>query len=277
MTNRTRHWLYRAGTVCLAAAMTTSLPGGEPPGEESEQDRTRPSAEQSADDDRGPADVRDPDQPTPPRDRSRPGRGRAGGRGERRLGRAEHFSDQLGEEERQRVLDFLDGHFPEAAREYYLQLEQNPRLAERKVHRLMPEMLRLMRSYDQDPLELFNLRVEEFKNELGMRKIMRLYRRDGPRREELRRELRGHLEHAFDVRQSIGRMEIERLERGIARLRERLERDAKDREQIIERDLERRLAPRGPGMMRPRGPGGATAPAERPEDAPGDPDEFLGP
>ena len=202
---------------------------------------------------------------------------RAGGRDDHWRGRGEPFFDRLPEEERQRVRDFLGEHFPEAAAEYYRQLEQNPRVAERKVHRLMPEMLRLMRSLEQDPLELFNLRVEEFRTELSIRKIIRLYRHDEPRREELRQGLRDHLEHAFDVRQSIGRMEIERLERGIARLRQRLERDAEDREQIIERDLERRLAPRGPGIMRPMGPRGATAPSERPEDAPGDPREFFGP
>jgi hypothetical protein len=196
-------------------------------------------------------------------------------RGEGRHEPPRPFFDRLPEEERERVRTFLSEHFPEAAGELRRQWHANPEMAERQLQRIMPEILRLMRSYEQDSPELFALRIDEFKNELEMRKLMRMHRTvEESDREELREQLKTCVERAFDLRQQIGRMELQRLERGIADLRQRLENDAQNRDQIITRELGRRLSPMPddrPGRPHRPGPPPELGPPSAPSPPPNPP------
>ena len=154
--------------------------------------------------------------------------------------------------ERQKVRDFIDKHFPEAAKELRDRSEKNPQLGERILGSLMPEMTRLLRSYEEDPPELFNLRLESAKNEMAMRKLMREYRHAAEEdRDRIREEMRQHVARDVELREDIGRQELRRLEEGVARLRDHLADVEARRDAIIEEELELRLNPRSPG----RGPG----------------------
>ena len=170
-------------------------------------------------------------------------------------------SERWGESERQKVRDFIDKHFPEAAKELRDRLQKNPQMGERILGSLMPEMTRLLRSYEQDPPELFNLRLESAKNEMAMRKLMREHRHAADEeRDRIREAMREHVARDVQLREDIGRQELRRLEEGVARLRDHLADVEARRDVIIEEELELRLNPRPPG----RGPGRHDGPSRGP-------------
>lgn len=224
----------------------------------------------------GPEHPYQPDLPPPLNDR-RPPRDRDFHR----------FFERLPAEERDRIMDFLGEHFPEPAGDLQRLLTANPRQAYRQIDRLMPDMLRLMRARDEDSPEVFALRIDEFKNQLEIRKVMRFYHdaREDHERDEHRARLRELLERGFELRQQCNLMEIEQLERRIADARRRVERRERSRERIIDQELEHRLAPRdeqprrdegrrGPRPDRPSRPQDHR-PRPRPEPGPEPPPEPL--
>jgi hypothetical protein len=170
-------------------------------------------------------------------------------------------SERWGESERQKVRDFIDTHFPEAAKELRDRLQKNPQMGERILGSLMPEMTRLLRSYEEDPPDLFNLRLESAKNEMAMRKLMREYRHAAEAdRDRIREAMRQHVTRDVQLREDIGRQELRRLEEGVERLRRHLDDVEARRDAIIEEELELRLNPRPPG----RGPGRPDGPPRGP-------------
>jgi hypothetical protein len=217
----------------------------------------------------------------PPLDEGRPGSDRDFRR----------FFERLPTEERRRVMDFLQEHFPEPAGELELLQAANPRRAYRQLDRLMPDMVRLMQAYEEDSPEVFALRIDEFKNQLEIRKVLRFYHaaRDDRERDEQRARLRELLARGFELRQRRDLMEIEQLEQRIAEARHRVERRERARERIIDQALEQRLAPhderprrdegrRGPKSDRPsrsqdRRP--RPRPEPGPEPTPEPPEEDL--
>ncbi len=181
-------------------------------------------------------------------------------------------SERWGELERQKVRDFIDTHFPEAAQELRSRSEQNPQMGERILSTLMPEMTRLLRSYEEDPPDLFNLRLESAKNEMAMRRLMREYRHaSGEDRDRIREAMRQHVVRDVQLREEIGRQELRRLEEGVERLRARLDEMDARRDEIIEEELELRLRARPPG----RGPGHSEQPPRSPRGRWGRPDSSL--
>ena len=158
------------------------------------------------------------------------------------------------------VETFMEEHFPEQFEDLMRLHEQAPEAFSRKVNRLLPKMLRLMRFEHEDP-RTFPSRVEEVRITT---RIMALARRiavdqDAAGDADLPDRLRQLLERRFDLRQKIHRNEVKRLERRLARARERLDRSAADKEEIITRELEEMLA-RQHEPQRPRPPRERPAP-----------------
>ncbi|MBN1512162.1 MAG: hypothetical protein JXB13_09120 [Phycisphaerae bacterium] len=222
-----------------------------------------------------------PDMDRPPK---APGPGFGRRMHDRRSGPDRKPSERWGELERQKVRNFIDKHFPEAAKELRDRSEKNPQLGERILGSLMPEMTRLLRSYEEDPPELFNLRLESAKNEMAMRKLMREYRHAAEEdRDRIRGKMRNHVARDVELREDIGRQELRRLEEGVERLRGYLDDLEEKRDAIIEQELENRLKfrppGRGPGRPddAPRGPRGRRDRPEPPTSQPSDPsDESPG-
>ena len=158
------------------------------------------------------------------------------------------------------VETFMEEHFPEQFEDLMGLYERAPEAFSRKVNRLLPKMLRLMRLEHEDP-RTFPLRVDEVRITT---RIMALARRiavdqDAEGDADLPDRLRQLLERRFDLRQKIHRNEVKRLERRLARAQERLDRSAADKEEIITRELEEMLA-RQHEPRRPRPPRERSAP-----------------
>ena len=83
------------------------------------------------------------------------------------------FFDRLPEEERERVSEFLREHFPDETRQLRLIKKSHPDRFDAFLDALMPEMLRLMRSRDRDPEDVFAVRVQMHKNEFKVRRALR--------------------------------------------------------------------------------------------------------
>ena len=183
-----------------------------------------------------------------------PGRGRFGERHRR------PSYENLPENVKLDVETFMEEHFPEQFEDLMRLHEQAPEAFSRKVNRLLPKMLRLMRFEHEDP-RTFPSRVVEVRITT---RIMALARRiavdqDAEGDADLPNRLRQLLERRFDLRQKIHRNEVKRLERRLARARERLDRSAADKEEIITRELEEMLA-RQHEPRRPRPPRERPAP-----------------
>ncbi|MFH0983862.1 MAG: hypothetical protein V2A79_20300 [Planctomycetota bacterium] len=175
--------------------------------------------------------------------------------------------ESLPEEEKLRLEDFMRRHFPERFEELGRQDEETPEAFIRQVDRLLPQMLRLMRLEQESP-ETFPLVVEEFRISMEIRALAsHVSRERGGKRDENRvRELRRLLMRRFDLRQQIHRIEVRRLEDRLAQARERLDRHAAEKEELINRELEETLAPPRAGPKKDRPP--QERPAEPPGEAP---------
>ena len=162
--------------------------------------------------------------------------------------------ENLPDEAKLDLEEFMEEYFPEQFEDLMRLQERVPEAFSRKVNRLLPQMLRLMRLERDDP-RAFPLRVQEVRIST---RILALARRiaDDPDEDpdaDVVNRLRQLLEQRFDLRQKIHRNEAKRLERRLAKARERLDRTAADKKQIIARELEEMLARRHE-PRRPRPP-----------------------
>ncbi|MCK4659497.1 MAG: hypothetical protein KAV82_08245 [Phycisphaerae bacterium] len=159
----------------------------------------------------------------------------------------------LPEDLKLRFEEFLQKHFPDEFKELCRLDEVAPEKFLRKVDRMLPQMLRLMRMEHEDP-ETFSLRVEEVRICSQIRALARHIRRDRheERDETLVAELRRLLERRFDARQEMHGIEIARLERRLADARQQLNKLAADKDKIVADELEETLASERPGPQKRR-------------------------
>ncbi len=159
--------------------------------------------------------------------------------------------ESMPEEVRLQLEDFMRKHFPELFEELQRLDPEAPEVFLRKVNRLLPQMLQLMRLEHEDP-ETFRLRIEEVRISTQIRALARPIRRgrNADRKEALVAELRQFLERRFDLRLEMHRIEVERLEHRLAEAREHIDRLAADKDQIIAEELEDTLTPQRWGRDR---------------------------
>jgi hypothetical protein len=167
--------------------------------------------------------------------------------------------DRMSEEEKDELEAFLKKHFPERFEELSRLDETAPRIFNRAINQMLPQLLRLMHMEEDDPEE-FPIRLEEVKLSFEVRGAMRRLRlASGPEeRARLLPEVRGMLARKFDLRQRMHRAEIQKLEGRLAEAKAGLERREADKEKIIDRELEDvssgRMPPDGSPGDRPDGP-----------------------
>lgn len=158
---------------------------------------------------------------------------------------------RLNDEERQKVLDFVEQRFPLLHEEIQnLQEAQPDRFAE-KMGRLADDMRKLMDLLKFDP-EKADLLIRARNLDMQIRQTTMRYRRasDDETKETLRTELREYMEEAFDLRIQHREMEVRELEARIEDLHSRVEQAKQNRDALIDRALEQRLEGRSFRDMR---------------------------
>ncbi len=168
-----------------------------------------------------------------------PGMGR-GFQGEGRPPRG--WLHRLPDEERQRLMHFIEEHFPML----YLDIERRqggePGDGPGRLRRAIPEMLRLMDMMETDP-QRGTLMIQERRIAMEIRHVMRQYRstREEENRARLRVRLRELCTQAFDVRHQRRELEIQELEIRLNELKQRHVQTDEMRDELIDQAVKDRL------------------------------------
>ena len=191
------------------------------------------------------------------------------GRDGRRGGRPRHDGyhaprplwSRMSPEDRDSVLDFMETHFPKMGEELERVRTQSPERYERRMRRITREMMELMEVLEENP-ERGALALEQRQLHVQIRMLSRKYHRttDPQVAGQIRNEMRKAIGEAFDIRHQLRGMTMEELESQLVELRQRHERAPNKRDEIITRELERRLrsrdehTPHGKPHAEPRPP-----------------------
>ena len=147
----------------------------------------------------------------------------------------------ISEEEFERAMQVLKDINPEAAERLEQLWERSPQRAQGMLHRFGPRIYELLRLKESDP-ELYKWSVKDMKIGLACDKLARQYREatkagDKDRIKEIRTQIADQVEEHFEVRQKMGEVKLERLERRLAEARKRLEKRAATRDDLIEKRI----------------------------------------
>ena len=151
--------------------------------------------------------------------------------------------NRISDEERVRVRDFLAEHFPVLSTELRELERRNPRLFQRRLRQIVPRIVRLMQEMEKDE-ELGLLGIEEEQLEFEIRLKVRAFldANDEDVQRDLRTGIEGLIARQFDIRQQRSERMIQKLEHRLDHLKRQAERRAANREKLISRDVELRLA-----------------------------------
>jgi hypothetical protein len=160
-------------------------------------------------------------------------------RPEGRRGDRRPFFNEMRGERLERVLGFLEEHFPER-HEQLLQLqESDPDGFSRRLRRMMPRIMRMIEAVERSPdVGKMTVEVEQLAFEIHNRVEQYFDAIGSERQETLRREIHKLAARQFDIRQELREIEITRMERRLDAVRAQLRRNEEHREERIERVLE---------------------------------------
>jgi len=194
-----------------------------------------PPASRAADPEPAPPGATGPRTESPGRFEDRPPSGpRERGRRHRRP-----LFEHLSQDVRLEVLDFLEEHVAELHQELVDLQYEDPNGFIRKMNRLLPQVLQLMRLEQDDP-KVFPHRVKEVRISMQIRTLARRVRARGAQEHDEKQvgQLRKMLAKRFDLRQKIHRIEVQRLERRLAEAKKRLDQAETDKEPTVAQELE---------------------------------------
>ena len=165
----------------------------------------------------------------------RPGRGH-------RSGPPPGLWRRMSEPERQRVVEFIEEHFPRLYIELERHKERKPQAFARQMKRVVPEMLRLMEMMEVHP-ERGTLMIQERRVDMEIRRAAQQYRsaRKEEKRSRLRDRMRDLCGQAFDCRHRRRELEIRELEGRLEELKQRHDQAAEMRKKLIEQQVKERL------------------------------------
>ncbi len=175
------------------------------------------------------------------------------GRGFRGQGRAPSpLWNRMSQEERQRIEDFIEEHFPMMYEELRKIRAKHPERFERRLRKMASEIRHLMELIEVDP-QRARLVLRERRLDMRIRLAAHHYHaagNDGERR-ELREHIHGLVQEAFNCRMERREFEIRDLEARLEELRDRLGMMEEMREARVEREINELLEAR-PWHDRPR-------------------------
>jgi hypothetical protein len=148
------------------------------------------------------------------------------------------FLENLSEQERAELLQFIRENFPEGARELEALADYDPQTFQRRLGRMFPRLRQLMMELRNDP-EAGRIGLEIERREMQIRERVRQYAEstDPNRRNELRAQTRALLEEQFELRRQRMAHEIAKLEQRLQQLRERVQNVQQHREKVIDARL----------------------------------------
>ena len=147
----------------------------------------------------------------------------------------------LSAKDRELALQVLKDINPEIA-ERLAEWEDSPQRIGALLGRYMPRIHKLMQNKKSDP-ELYELNVKDTRIGLECEKLRRKFQEarradDQGSADEIRGQVVKLVEEHFDVRQHMREMELERMERRLAKAREQLEKRAGMRGELVEQRVE---------------------------------------
>ena len=162
------------------------------------------------------------------------GRGHHRGRGPGRM-----LWQKMSEEEKTELKAFILEHFPDLYQSVMGLEETEPLLFDRKMARIVPEMIRLKGMSEDDP-GFFKIMKQLHKTEFSLRRLVREYRHsdDDIEKAKLVDQIKPLVEKRFDLKQQMMEREITRLEERVDQLRKRVSRIVENRDAEVKKDLD---------------------------------------
>lgn len=147
----------------------------------------------------------------------------------------------LSAEDRELALQVLKDINPEVA-ERLAEWKDNPQRTGALLGRYMSRIHKLIQTKKSDP-ELYELSVKDTRIGMECDKLRRKFQEAGraddeARADEIRSQITKLVEEHFDVRQTMREMELERMERRLAKARKQLEKRAGMRGELVEQRVE---------------------------------------
>lgn len=148
------------------------------------------------------------------------------------------------EERLERIRAIIDEHMPEVAERLRIAEQENPEYAERFFRRMAPRFSDIIELEENAP-ELVPVRIEELRTGLAIvtagRELRRLGREDRESEAFLAKklEIRELLVHQLELRHRLESHRLEMMEQEIERARAKLRKQEENKNELIDRDLER--------------------------------------
>lgn len=137
------------------------------------------------------------------------------------------------------VMAFVETHFPIAYNVLSRVEARNPHVFQRRIQRMAPRIMDMKRAMQDDP-PIGRLLIADFKIESEIIQLRRQYRetRDARDKQALRDELETLVGRQFDVQLERQTLLLDRLAQRVDTQRQRLERQAGRRDQIVNERLQ---------------------------------------
>ncbi len=209
-----------------------------------------------------------------------PGFDRPGGRPGDRPGGGpdgERSWKDVPQKRRQELLKFVEEHFPRMWVEMSRLREKNADGFRKRMRRILPDIVHMMRVYQHDP-QMGSLMIRERQLDMRIRHAAHQFHKsqDPVEKEKLRVEIRELVGKAFDVQLQRRAQEITSLESRLVELKDRLTGQEEVRDEMIRQRSKHLLENKPPRLRGENRPGGNDAdeldrrptPGEPPGDSP---------
>lgn len=164
------------------------------------------------------------------------------------------FGERLDKGERERVQAFMKEHFPNLYEELEQLRERRKELYDKRFRRVLPELHELMDMLEINP-ERAKLFIQERRIDMDMRRLGARFRNTADDSEKARilDQMRTLGQSAFDARQAREAFEIREIETRLQDLKDRHARAPENREKLVEKHVQKRIA--APPIEEKGGPG----------------------
>ncbi len=149
---------------------------------------------------------------------------------------------KMSEQDRTRIQNFLEEHFPKMYLELERLQESHPERYARRIRRVVPDMWHMMEVLQSHP-QRGQLMIQERRLDMDIWRVARRHRAsdDVDKQSGLQAKMRELCEQVFDCRHRRRELQIQELETRIIELKQRHAQAAGLREKLIEQEVKERL------------------------------------